>query len=54
MIFDEAPRIRVKKLKYNLPENYSKCIKIAITAYKFSKISRGSMPLDSPTTFLVS
>ena len=44
--FGEALRIRVKKIKQNLCENYSKSTKIAITACKFSKIVRGSMPAD--------
>ena len=48
-IFGETLRIRVKKFKQILPENYSKCTKIAITSRKFSKFFRGSMfpdPLD--------
>ena len=45
-IFGEVLRIRVKKFKQNLRENYSKSTKIAITACKISKISRGSMPPD--------
>ena len=46
VVFGEAQRIRVKKFKQNLRENYSKSTKIAITARKFSKIFRGSMPPD--------
>ena len=49
-----ALRIRVKKLKQNLPENYSKSTKIAITACKFSKIFRDRMSPDPPKAFLVS
>ena len=33
--------MRVKKFNQNLPENYSKSTKIAITACKFSKIFPG-------------
>ena len=46
IIFGEALGIRpkVKKCKQNYPEIYSKSTKIAITACKFSKIFRGSMP----------
>ena len=47
-IFGEALRIRVKKLKQNLAENYSKSTKIAIRSCTFSKIFRGSMPPDPP------
>ena len=36
IVFGETLRIRVKKFKGNLPENYSKSTKIAITACKFS------------------
>ena len=53
-IFGEALRIRVKKFKQNLTENYSKSTKIAITSCKFSKIFRGSMPPDPSRAFLVS
>ena len=49
----EALRIRVKKFKHNLTENYSKSTKIAITACKFSKIFRGSVPPDSLELFLI-
>ena len=48
IIFGEALRNRVKKFKQTLPENYSKNTKIAITACKFSKIFRVSMPPGSP------
>ena len=44
IIFGEALRIRIKKFEHNLPENYSKSTKIAITVCKFSKLFRGSMP----------
>ena len=54
IIFGEALRIRVKKFKQTLPENYSKSTKIAITACKFSKIFRKSMPPDLPRDFFVS
>ena len=40
IIFGEALRIRVKKFKQILPENYTKSTKIAIIAYKFSKSFR--------------
>ena len=46
IIFGSAYRIRVKNFKQNLPENYSKSTKIAITASNFSKIFRRSMPPD--------
>ena len=52
-IFGETLRIRFKNFKQNLPENYSKCTKIAITASKFSKFS-GGMPPDPPRIFLFS
>ena len=39
-------RIRLKKFKQNSPENCSKSTKIAITACKFLKFFRGSMPSD--------
>ena len=42
----QSTQNRVQKFKQNLPENYSKSTKIAITAYKFSKIFRRSMPPD--------
>ena len=42
--FGEALRIRVKKFKQTLPENYSESTKIAITACKFSKIFRVARP----------
>ena len=41
-----------KKLKQNLPENYSKNTNIAITACKFLKFLRGSMPPDPSEAFL--
>ena len=44
----EALRIRVKKFKQNLPENYSKSTKMAITACEFSKFFRGRMSPDPP------
>ena len=46
-------RRRAKKFKQNFPENYSKSTKIAITACKFSKFLRDSMPLDPHKIFLV-
>ena len=46
IIFDEAPRIRVKKFEQNLRENYLESTKITITPCKFSKIFQGSMPPD--------
>ena len=52
IIFGEALRIRVKQFKQNLPENYSKNTKITITACKFSKIFRGSMPPEPQKPFL--
>ena len=52
--FGEALRIWVKKFKHNLPENYLKSTKKAITACKFSKIFRGSMPPDPLELLLVS
>ena len=52
IIFGEALRIRAKKFKCNLPENYSKSTKIAITACKFSKKFRGACPPDPPQLFL--
>ena len=52
IIYGEALRIRVKKFKHNLPENYSTSTKIAITACKLSKIFWGSMPPDPPKFFL--
>ena len=56
IIFGEALKIRVKKVKQYLRENYSKNTKIAATACKFSKISRVTCPwsLDLPRAFLVS
>ena len=53
-ILGEAFRIRVKKFEQNLVENYPKSAKIAITACKFLKIFRGSMPADLPRAFLAS
>ena len=49
IIFDEALRIRVKKLKQNLSENYSK-----ITAYKFSKREHAPRPPESLFCFSIS
>ena len=54
IVSGEALKISVKKFKQNLRENYSKNTKIAITACKFSKFFRGSMPMDSPRAFLAS
>ena len=51
-IFGEALRTRVKKFKQNLAEEYAKSTKIAITACKFSKFFRGSMPPDPLEPFL--
>ena len=48
----EAPGIKMKHLQ-NLPENYLKSTKIAITACKISKISGGACP-RTPRAFLVS
>ena len=46
ILFGEAPRIRVKKFKHNLPENYSKSTKIAISLQhvNFQKFSGGACP----------
>ena len=52
IIFGEALRSRVKKFKQNLREDYTKSTKIAITACKFSKLFRGSMPSDPLEPFL--
>ena len=41
-----------KNFKQNLPENYSKNTKIAITACKFLKFLRGSMPPNPLKIFL--
>ena len=46
IIFDEALTIKVEKFKQNLPANYSKSTKIALTACKFSKLFRGNMSPD--------
>ena len=54
IIFGEALRIRVEKLKQNLRENYSKSTKTTITASKFSKFFRGSMPPNHLWSFCVS
>ena len=51
IIFGEALRIRVKKFKQNLSENYTKNTKIAIAACKFSKFYRESMPPDPLDSF---
>ena len=48
-----STQIRVKQLKQNLPENYSKRTKITITACKFSKIFGGKMPPDPLKPFLL-
>ena len=53
IIFGEALRNRVKKFNHKMPENYSKSTKIAITACKFSKFFRGSIPPGPPKAFLV-
>ena len=52
IIFGEALRIKLKKCKQNLPEIYLKSTKIAITACKFSKFLRRSMPPHPPSTFV--
>ena len=50
----EALRIRVKKFKQNLPENYSKNTKITTTAVNL-KFSGGACPRTDPLrAFLVS
>ena len=54
LIFGEALRIRVKNFKQNWPKNYSKSIKIAITACKFINFSGVAYPTDPPRAFLVS
>ena len=51
IIFSEALRFRVKKFSQNLPENYSRSTKIAITACKFSKFFRGACPRTPPALF---
>ena len=48
IIFGKALRIRVKKFKQNLPENYSK----STTACKFSKFFWISMPPDPLELFV--
>ena len=48
----EVLRIRVKKLKRNLRENYSKNAEIAIKTCKFSNFFRGSMSPDPLKLFL--
>ena len=53
-LFGKVLRFRDNIFKQNLPENYSKSTKIVITARKFSKIFRRSMPPDPPRAFLVS
>ena len=53
IIFGEVLISKAKQFKQNLPKNYAKSTKIAITACKFSKFFRGSMPPDPPRTFLV-
>ena len=50
--FGKGFRIRVKKLKQNLPENYTESTKIAITACKFSKFFRRYIPPDPLKPFL--
>ena len=52
IIFGEALRIRIKKLKQNLAENYSKSTKIAIRSCTFFKHFPGSMPPDPLEPFL--
>ena len=52
IIFDEALRTRVKKVRQNLPENYSKGTKIAITVCKFLKIFPGEDAPGPPELFL--
>ena len=52
IIFGEALRVRVKKFKQTLPENYSKSTKIAITAFKFQKFSGGACPRTPLELFL--
>ena len=54
IIFGEALRIRVKKFEQNLRENYLESTKITITACKFSKIFRESMPPNALKAFFVS
>ena len=54
VIFGEALRIRVKNFRQNLPENYSKSTKIAITASNFSKFFQGSTPPNPLRAFHVS
>ena len=49
IMFGEALRIRVKKFKQNLAENYSKSTKLAITACKFSG---GACPRTTLEPFL--
>ena len=51
IIFGETLRIRVKKFKQNLRENYSKSTKIVITAGKFSKFFRVSISPDPLKSF---
>ena len=46
IIFGEALKIRGQKHKQNLPEDYSKSIKMAITVCLISKNFRGSIPPD--------
>ena len=48
----EALRIRVKKFKQTLRENYANSTKIRITACKFSKFFLGSIPPNPPKAFL--
>ena len=54
IIFGEALKIGGQNYKQNLPENYSKSTKIAITACKFSKFSGEPCPrtLLKPFLFL--
>ena len=54
IIFGEALRLRVQEFKRNLPKNYSKSTKIAITptACKFSKIFRVACPRTPLEPFL--
>ena len=48
IIFGEALRIRVKKFKQKLRENYLKSTNIAITACEFLKFCRGTHALEPP------
>ena len=50
--YGETLRIKDKKIKQNLPEDYSKEAKIASATCKFLKFFRWSMPPDPPEPFL--